>query len=464
MISFLDQKRIDLNYQYRNGDLFALMTNAGKSVSKSISENFKPGSAILFICGTGNNAGDGIVAAQDLQNKFRVALYLVKGKSSLKTDLARKALRGFKGSIYDTEDLEKIISDSDIIVDCLLGTGAHGELREPYAGVIKKINISGKKIVSVDVPSGLGSKTCVRPDITVTFTDIKEGMNHLNSGKIEIMDIGIPEDTISYSGPGDLVYLKPPLKDSHKGDNGTVAIVGGWSFYGSAVISAMGALSVGTDLVRVYATKENYGIISSYNPEIIVRKVTPENLPMDEIKKHRSILIGPGMGIEGTYEKSILSLIASYDGEIILDADALKMLSPHKNAIMGKKITVTPHRQEFVRFYDEDPTRENAEAISKHYGFTTVLKGSTDTVTDGIRTILTDGGNSRMTMGGTGDLLAGVISGLISKGMERLRACSAGTFINKKAAEISFNNKSYFYSVSDMIESIPKVMQLYYQA
>ena len=463
MISFLDQKRIDINYQYRNGDLFALMTNAGKSVSRYISENFNPGSVLLFICGTGNNAGDGIVAAQNLQDKFRVAVYLVKGKSSMKTDMARKALRSFKGNVYEEGDLEKIVSGSDVIVDCLLGTGVHGELRDPYARVIKIVNNSGKKVVSVDVPSGLGTKTWVHPDITVTFTDVKEGMNNSNSGKIEIVDIGIPDNAINYSGPGDLVYLKTPGKDSHKGDNGTVAIVGGWSFHGSAVISSMGALSVGTDLVRVYTTEDNYSIISSYNPEIIVRKITPENLPLDEIKKHRSILIGPGMGIEKSYERSILSLIASYNGEIIMDADALKMLSSHKNSIMGKKITVTPHKQEFVRFYDEDPTRENAEVLSRHYGFTTVLKGSTDTVTDGINTILTDGGNSRMTMGGTGDLLAGIISGLISKGMERLRACSAGTFINKKAAEISFNSKSYFYSVSDMIESIPKIMKLYYQ-
>ena len=463
MISFLDQKRMDINYQYRNGDLFVLMTNAGKAVAKVISDNYKPGSSILIVCGTGNNAGDGIMAAQFLHDKFRVSVYLIKGKSSMKTDMARKALRGFKGKIYENDEIGRLLEETDIVVDSLLGTGTKGELRDPYASVIKKINKSGKKIVSVDIPSGLGTGTAVHPHMTVTFTDIKEGMNSSNSGTIEVMDIGIPDNAINYSGPGDLLYLKPPGKDSHKGDNGTVAIVGGWSFHGSAVISSMGALSVGTDLVRVYTTRQNYSIISSYNPEIIVREVTPDNLPLDEIRKHKSILIGPGMGISGIYEKSILSLIASYDGEIILDADALKMLSSHKNSIMGKKITVTPHRQEFLRFYDEDPTRENAEELSRHYGFTTVLKGSTDTITDGANTILTDGGNSRMTMGGTGDLLAGIISGLISKGMNRLRASSAGTFINKKAAEISFNSKSYFFSVNDMIEAIPKVMKLYFE-
>ncbi|WP_393971383.1 NAD(P)H-hydrate dehydratase [Oxyplasma meridianum] len=463
MISFLDQKRMDLNYQYRNGDLFVLMTNAGKGVSSVIWDNFKPGSSILIVCGTGNNAGDGIMAAKFLQDKFRVSVYLIKGKSSMKTDMARKALRSFKGKIYEIDEIEKLLEDADIVVDSLLGTGTNGELREPYASVIKKINKSGKKIVSVDIPSGLGTGTMVHPDITVTFTDIKEGMNSSNSGKIEIVDIGIPDNAINYSGPGDLVYLNPPEKDSHKGDNGTLAIIGGWSFHGSAVISSMGALSVGTDLVRVYTTRQNYNIISSYNPEIIVREVTPDSMPLDEIRKHKAILIGPGMGISSIYEKSILSLISSYDGEIILDADALKMLSSHKNSLMGKKITVTPHRQEFLRFYDEDPTKGNAEILSRHYGFTTVLKGSTDTITDGVNTILTDGGNSRMTMGGTGDLLAGIISGLISKGMIRLRACSAGTFVNKKAAEISFNSKSYFFSVNDMIEAIPKVMKLYFE-
>ena len=463
MISFLDQKRMDINYQYRNGDLFLLMTNAGKAVAKVISDNFKPGSVILIVCGTGNNAGDGIMAAQFLQEKFSVSVYLIKGKSSMNTDIARKALRGFKGKVHEDDAIESMLESSDIIVDSILGTGTSGELREPYASVIKKINKSGKKVVSVDIPSGLGTGTMVHPDITVTFTDLKEGMNSSNSGMIEVMDIGIPDNAVNYSGPGDLLYLKPPGKDSHKGENGTVAIVGGWSFHGSAVISSMGSLAVGTDLVRVYTTRQNYGIISSYNPEIIVREVVPDKLPLDEIRKHKSILIGPGMGISGEYEKSILSLIASYEGEIIIDADALKMLSSHKNSIMGKKITVTPHKQEFLRFYDEDPTRENAEDLSRHYGFTTVLKGSTDIITDGVSTILTDGGNSRMTMGGTGDLLAGIISGLISRGMTRLRACSAGTFINKKAAEISFNSKSYFFSVKDMIDAIPKVMKLYYQ-
>ena len=120
-------------------------------------------------------------------------------------------------------------------------------------------------------------------------------MNNNNSGEIIISDIGIPDDILNYSGPGDLIYIKDPDINSHKGMNGVLNIIGGFTYYGSSVISASGAYNTGIDLVKIYTKKYNYDVISSYNYNIIVRDI--DNVDLNEINKSDSLLIGPGLGL-----------------------------------------------------------------------------------------------------------------------------------------------------------------------
>ncbi|EQD56942.1 sugar kinase, partial [mine drainage metagenome] len=152
----------------------------------------------------------------------------------------------------------------DIVVDALLGTGISGNPRHPYDQAIRQINSCKKTIVSVDVPSGMGNEITIVPQYTVTFSEKKDGMDERNSGKIVVVDIGIPEQVFRFAGPGDLIYYPLPRADSHKGMNGTLAIIGGIEYYGSAVIAAEGASGTGIDLVRIFTSGQNYQIIGSY--------------------------------------------------------------------------------------------------------------------------------------------------------------------------------------------------------
>lgn len=460
MMDFIDVKRTDLNYNYLYGDLYAIMKNAGKAVYDFVKSTFGNDRKICVICGTGNNAGDGIVAAELLRKQNNVVVLLIKGPGSIKTIEAKKALEEYKGKIEGFDSVDKCISESEIIIDAIFGIGISGIPRHPYDEVIGKMNKNPKTIVSVDVPSGLGTQVAVNPSFTVTFTDQKVGMNPKNSGEIIVGDIGFPERVFTHSGPGDLLYYNLPLEDSHKGMNGTLGIVGGWTFYGSAIIAGLGANKIGIDLIKIYSTEINYEILSGYDPSLIIRKIDPlSDSWIDELFLNRAVLVGPGLGLAENYVSSARKIIKMSESPLIIDADGIKAIAGHLDVIKGKNAIITPHKQEFKILSGMEPTEENVKSLSEELGIITVLKGRKDIITDGKKTMYTEGGNARMTMGGTGDLLAGIISALVSRGIDPFRASVMGTFINKRSAELAFEKKAYWYDLSDMMAEIPPIMK-----
>ena len=457
MLNFMESKRIDLNYRYLHGDLYELMKNAGRAVADTVTENFGRGLKILVLCGTGNNGGDGLVAARLLSADNSVSVFLASDEPSLKTREAKKAFRDYKGSFV--ESFPQSMSDYDVVIDALLGSGISGNPRKPIDEYILAVNRSAKHVVSVDVPSGIGSEICISPEITVTFTDIKEGMDHNNSGRIIIKDIGIPDRAFRNSGPGDFLYLKKPVLSSHKGMNGRVIMITGHRFYGSAVISALGAIRSGSDTVKVFTSEENRAIISGYDAQIITG--LSKSLTPDTVQRSDSVLIGSGCG---DYDLSNeIDSLKGYRGFIVLDADALSRAEEIFEAAPESRICVTPHSTEFRRISGRDPTIEYALEYSEKTGFLVILKGEKDIISDGRIYRITEGGNPRMTMGGTGDLLAGILASLLNSSRSILAAACMASFINKKAADLCFQEKAYWYDINDMISRIPEVMRYYSQ-
>jgi len=456
MITYRDVQKSDLNYEYFIGDTYTLMENAGKCVADEISKEFGNGRKILTVCGTGNNAGDGLVASRILSAGNEVSVFLIRGDGSIKTKDASKALSLFKGHIVDSSEFDAALKESDIVVDAVFGSGFVGIPRSPYDTIITKINSSGKTVVSVDVPSGLGSAIAVKPSITVTFTDVKIGMNTENSGRIVIADIGIPEKVFKYAGPGDFIYYKLPITDSHKGMNGVVGIVAGWTYYGSGVIAAMGAVKSGADLVKIYSTDYNRAILSSYDPQIIVKGVTDNAL--EGIGESNSVLIGPGLGRSQNL-KPILTHLYGFAGVTVVDADALDLIEQITSALSESSIIITPHRGEFRRISGLDPTPENAVAFSKKFNVIIILKGVEDLIVFRDRVIRVQGGNPRMTMGGTGDLLAGLTAGISARSEDVFESACMASFLNKMIGDLAMKEKSYWYDVNDMIEKIPSAMK-----
>ncbi|MCK4416329.1 MAG: NAD(P)H-hydrate epimerase, partial [Thermoplasmatales archaeon] len=215
MISGNEIKVADKNSEYFGVPSSQLMENAGKGVAEFVINNLKPTNILLF-CGTGNNGGDGFVAARYLAKKCKVAVFLTGKENEIKTKIAKdnfNKLKNIDVKIYTHDHLNKIddlLGESDVIIDSMLGIGLTDGLREPFYTIANKINSQkNKKVISVDMPTGLETTLAVQPDYTLTFHDVKEGMNKNNSGNIRIVDINIPIDAVDYVGPGELSVYYP---------------------------------------------------------------------------------------------------------------------------------------------------------------------------------------------------------------------------------------------------------------
>ncbi|MEM3675969.1 MAG: NAD(P)H-hydrate dehydratase [Thermoplasmataceae archaeon] len=456
MIDFLESRRIDINYQYFGGDPFSLMQKAGKSVADQIRKEYGSGIRVLAVCGTGNNAGDGIVAATNLSMECNVAVCLVKGSESLKTTESRRAFLQYRGNFIEFTRIKDEISTYDVIVDALLGYGMSGTPKGEVAEAIRIINESGKRVVSVDIPSGLGTELSVKPEMTITFFDVKKGMDSSNSGKIVVDNLGVGEEFLRKSGPGDFLYLKLPDPESHKGMNGRVAMVAGHTYYGSAVIAAFGSIRTGSDLVKVFTSAANVQKISSYDPQIIATVLNENSL--QQIENSDSALIGPGNGDADVLEA--LKPLRRWPKTLVLDAEAISDFKAYRDLAPGSVIIATPHKGEFKRASGMDPSESAAREFAKKSGMIILLKGKQDIITDGVRTFVCDGGNARMSMGGTGDLLAGEVASIVNKTNDPLRAGSIAAFVNKRSGELAYTDKLFWYDVMDMIGKIPEVFRL----
>lgn len=448
MISIPDAKALDGNAEHLGISVESLMENAGKELAEIISDRF-PDAKVLFVCGTGNNGGDGFVAARYLSAD---ATYIKEPKSPL----AIKNCRRTKVIPYSID----ILSDYDVIVDCLLGTGVNKPIKDEYAECINAINGSGKTIISCDVPSGLGTGCSVSPDITVTFHDIKEGMDVSDCGTIVIADIGIPAEAYDIVGPGDMIRYPIPDDGSHKGQNGRLLIIGGGPYIGAPAMAALAASRVGADLVHIATPESSFCEISSFSPTFLMHKLPGDHLMTKSVdgllelsKRCDCVLIGPGLGTDPETVDAVRSFCTGCDRPMVIDADAITAMSG-TNIRREAPTVYTPHHSEYVRLAGDmdqmDASRRLAAVI--------VLKGKEDTITDGIKIRRNITGCAGMTSGGTGDVLAGAISGLVSKGMTAFDAGCLGTYMCGKAGEMAFDEYSYGLMATDVIDDIARVI------
>jgi NAD(P)H-hydrate epimerase len=504
MISGKEIKVLDKNAEFYGIPTIELMENAGKGVADFIDVELKSkNKEILIICGIGNNGGDGFVAARYLSSIFNVTVFLTGNKNDIKTSISKEnfnKLKNTKVKIFDINsinDLDNIIQNKDIIIDSMLGIGLSGKLREPYSSIVKKINSTNKKIIiSVDVPTGLGTDTKIKPDYTITFHDIKINMNKQNSGEMKIVDIGIQKKAIDFVGPGELVtYYPKPNKDSHKGDNGVVLIIGGGPYIGAPAMAGLAALRTGSDLAFINTPKNAARAITSYSPQLIkplrlakeTSKLSPnlivkglnrsEILIPEDIKiienylsKADSVIIGPGLGSDLKTQNSVEKLIkkcVKLDIPMVIDADAVQVVGKNPEIVKNSKTVITPHAGEFKELTKEklDDNLENRKKIVKKWAkrleITIFLKGSIDIISNGLELKLNDIHNQAMTVGGTGDVLAGIIGSLLSKKVEPYNAARIGAFINGAAGNIAFKNRSYGLIATDIIQEIPSVLKKY---
>jgi len=463
MIPFEEVAVIDRNAEYRGVPAEELMENAGRKLADVISEKFSE-RPVLFICGTGNNGGDAYVAARYLRRRWEdadIVVYLVKSRDEIRSGIAEENFKEFDGDVIERLEWSDL-DHNTIIVDAMLGTGVKGKIREPYRSVIEKINELENPVVSVDVPSGLGSDIQVSPQVTVTFHDAKERMNVKNSGKIEVVDIGIPEMALTHTGPGEMLLYPSAGEDSHKGENGRMLIIGGGPYYGAPALAAKAAYRTGVDLVHLAVPSSIKDIVSSYSPNFLVHPLDGNILRKDHVEKILSlaercdsIVIGPGLGDSDKTIKAVKMLIEEIEIPMVIDADGLKAVD--ENTEVVPQAVLTPHRGEFEMLIDEKVVKdldEKADEFAKKQSVVLVVKGRKDYITKGEDYRWNDFGNAGMTVGGTGDVLSGVIGALMSKGVEDFNAGRIGSYMTCRAGDKAFDEMKWGLIPEDIIENL----------
>jgi len=501
-ISAEDMRIADENSEYLGIPRTLLMENAGRGIVESILKRRKvEGKGIIIFSGTGNNGGDGFVAARHLASLgAKVHLILLGDPSRIRSSeskqnwnaLEKMMLTIERTLIRDSSDFKKIkdtIKNADIVIDAILGTGIVGKIQEPLSTAIDFFNTSNAFKIAVDIPTGLDPDTgkvhdkAVKADVTVTFHKAKPGLlNKDYTGELEVWPIGIPPEAEIIAGPGDVKsVIKKRDPYSHKGDFGKVLVIGGSGYYsGASTFVALSALRTGVDLVIVTTPSKIAPVIRGYSPDLIVREFPGDVLNRDALPVISSLIqdwatgiaVGPGLGLQDETRETIpeiFQLVKKKKLPLLVDADAIKILGEDNKTLYGSKTVLTPHQGEFMQLTGEkipSPSKlEDRMKIVEHWanelGVTILLKAHEDIISNGKRTKINTTGNPGMTVGGTGDVLSGICAAFLSQGSEPFRAAVASAFINGKAGDLAVENKGFHITATDLIPLIPEAIRTY---
>jgi len=478
-----------------------LMENAGREVVRVLEKELKnlSGKNILVICGKGNNGGDGFVIARHLNNKGALVRCVLLGKTTdLKGDAFTNAqiLLNAGISIEKVEcvdELSKIIKNQPVIIDAIFGTGITTPPKGIFAEAIRLINESNAFVVSVDAPSGVDLNTgkvfepAVRAHLTVTMALPKIGLflypckNY--TGKLIIADIGIPKQLIPQNAPAYLIdsdfvrtHLPPRKPDGHKGTFGTCLLICGSKGYsGAACLASMAAVRSGAGLVHIAFPESLSPVIESQVLEPVKHPLpeTPEGTLSRQALKNLlelaanadAIAIGPGISRHQETHELLFEVLPKIEKPLILDADALNNLTGSIEILknINAPVILTPHPGEFARLTNTPSAEINSNRVgvsrtfAKGYNCILVLKGAPTVIAapDG-KVYLNPTGNSGLATGGTGDVLTGLICGLIAQGAEPLNAAICGVYLHGLAADIgALELTEYGLAASDLLKFLP---------
>ncbi|MGX1099004.1 hydroxyethylthiazole kinase-like uncharacterized protein yjeF [Amorphus sp. MBR-141] len=447
-----------------------LMDRAGRAVAEAVMARHRPGARVLVAAGPGNNGGDGFVAATVLARLgYRVRLMLLGARERLAGDAAG-AVAAWAGEV---EAADPAAVAADVVVDALFGAGLARPIDGVAAELVAAINRSGADVVAVDLPSGVSGLsgrvlgTAVEADATVTFFRLKPG--HLllpgrsHCGDVGVADIGIPAEALEAIAPAAFRNAPAlwaeswhvPGSDAHKYARGHAVVVSGpMARTGAARLAAGAALRAGAGLVTVASPPDALAVNAAHLTAVMVRKVDGAEGLTDFLADDRlnAVAIGPGAGVG---EATAASVLAILDGEraAVLDADALTSFqaAPERlfaaiRARPGRAVVLTPHEGEFARLFPDVPPAaagagadgpsklDRVRAAAARSGAVVLLKGA-DTVVaapDG-RASIADNAPPWLATAGSGDVLAGIVTGLLAQSVPAFEAASMGVWMHGAA-------------------------------
>ena len=491
--------------QIRNADAYTiknehissvdLMERAATECYKWICVNLPDKKLVDIVCGTGNNGGDGLALARMLCKGREVAVFVLdseKRSPDYVANLERlQKCDNVRISFLTANDALSLPHNTDLLIDAVFGTGLTRIAEGRYAEAINTMNRQRCKHLSIDMPSGLfvdahtpDGAPVFEADTTLSFQMAKLAFmmpeNYRYVGDFVVLPIGLsPEFIKKEETPyflADTVttpsFLCHRPKFSHKGTFGHALLVAGsYGKMGAAILSAKASLRTGAGLLTVHLPKRGVECMQTAFPEAMV-SVDAHNevfsAPPSDLERYNVVAVGPGIGTDTKTIEALGQLLNNYSAPMVIDADAINCLAKEKSLIdiVPQRSVLTPHHKEFERLAgewgDDFERLDKQKTFSKRHGVIVVFKGAHTTISlpDG-RVFFNTTGNPGMATAGSGDVLTGIIAGLLAQGLAPEDAAICGVFLHGVAGDKVFAEKGNGLIASDLVENIAAaVMQM----
>jgi hydroxyethylthiazole kinase-like uncharacterized protein yjeF len=505
IVTAAEMREIDRATSQRFGVAsLTLMENAGSAVAEFVVARYPSAERIGVICGKGNNGGDGFVAARKLKAAGKeVRVVLLAEPAELRGDAAEMfaKLPVAPVIVRSSEELKReqarAVFESEVLLDAILGTGFKPPVSGLYAEAIRLMNASSAPVVAVDIPSGadadvMGEQTgaVARADAVVTFTAPRPAhiFGRLTSGPTLIAPIGSPDDAVVSSLQLDLITAReiapligPRPLAANKGSFGHVLVIGGSvGKAGSVAMAGMAALRTGAGLSTVATPKSVLSTVAGFHPEVMTEPLdetdagsisTRASGAVDALIKGKTVLaVGPGISRNPETSEFVRSLVMKCKSPLVLDADGLNAFEGRAGELNGKgrTLVITPHPGEMARLAGStiaavQRDRINvARTFAREHELIVVLKGHRTLIAhpDGTVWVNTTG-NPGMATGGTGDILTGMVAGLIAQNRERIvEAVLAAVHLHGLAGDVARESMGEHSLVAtDLVKVLPEAFR-----
>ena len=467
-----------------------LMERAALSVVEEIERLNVSHGRVLIVVEGGNNGGDGLAVGRILLERgYKVDIYYIGG--------FEKVSQGFQQQWSILHHMgvrfRKTIPNKEyaVIVDGIFGVGLSREVQGVQKKAIEAMNHMEAIRVAIDIPSGIDATTgevlgtAFYADYTVTFGLKKLGMFFLDGidacGTVICKPIGFPAQAVAHVKPmiyaydnSDLDKLPKRVNNSNKGTYGRVAVIAGSkNMSGAAFLCSKAAYSTGAGLVKIYTHESNRTILQSQLPEAVMMTYDDYEGALacieDALQWATVIVVGPGLGVDTVSERMLYELLMNAEVPMVVDADALNILSNNIELLRTSSVQIimTPHMKEMSRLIQRpvEEIAKNRFAIAREFAkkmqVTLVLKDAKSIATNGgQQTYMNLAGNNGMSTGGSGDVLAGIIAGMLAGGLTLADAARMGTYVHCRAGDLAAEHKgNYAMLASDIISYIGEVMR-----
>lgn len=467
-----------------------LMERAALSVVEEIERLNVSHGRVLIVVEGGNNGGDGLAIGRILLERgYKVDIYYIGG--------FEKVSQGFQQQWSILHHMgvrfRKTIPNKEyaVIVDGIFGVGLSREVQGVQKKAIEAMNHMDAIKVAIDIPSGIDATTgevlgtAFYADYTVTFGLKKLGMFFLDGidacGTVICKPIGFPAQAVAHVKPmiyaydnSDLDKLPKRVNNSNKGTYGRVAVIAGSkNMSGAAFLCSKAAYSTGAGLVKIYTHESNRTILQSQLPEAVMMTYDDYEGALacieDALQWATVIVVGPGLGVDTVSERMLYELLMNAEVPMVVDADALNILSNNIELLRTSSVQIimTPHMKEMSRLIQRpvEEIAKNRFAIAREFAkkmqVTLVLKDAKSIATNGgQQTYMNLAGNNGMSTGGSGDVLAGIIAGMLAGGLTLADAARMGTYVHCRAGDLAAERKgNYAMLASDIISYIGEVMK-----